>query len=167
MQKFTLTTKSKYQKVWSGVNGIIDAADAQRPYITSVLPLELTSIILGYSKYFGFTRKNISNIRLIGDGSLRMSDISNLLDIKSAEALSNTKTKTCLNVMIIALFLISNTRTNERIVVGSGDDGSIAFWELKYMIYQSFCIEKNAKYVIIPLLALFDCVRDVLSSLYL
>lgn len=37
-----------------------------------------------------------------------------------------------LNGYITALHLVQNGRTNEKLIVGGSDDGSLAFWSFEY-----------------------------------
>ncbi|KDQ62091.1 hypothetical protein JAAARDRAFT_29992 [Jaapia argillacea MUCL 33604] len=81
--------------------------------VTSMLPLDLDLIILGYS-----------------DGFIRRSSISQLVqgDIASSP---NEASDFPISGRVHTLHAIENERTSDRVIVGGGDDGSVAFWTLR------------------------------------
>ncbi|KAI5123100.1 hypothetical protein M0805_001456 [Coniferiporia weirii] len=80
------------------------------PRITSILPLRLASIIVGYS-----------------DGHLRSFSTQELVSSKGQDVSPSADAEP---FSVLSLFLIRDLRTNGSFVVGGGDDGSIGFWEL-------------------------------------
>ncbi|KAJ4498276.1 hypothetical protein C8R41DRAFT_877942 [Lentinula lateritia] len=84
--------------------------------LTVILPLDLNSIILGFS-----------------DGYLRQSSFLKLCDEKISSRDCSACSDLALDGKIVSLHLATNERTNVQYLVGGGDDGSIAIWttELK------------------------------------
>ncbi|KAJ3890399.1 hypothetical protein GG344DRAFT_49579 [Lentinula edodes] len=84
--------------------------------LTVILPLDLNSIILGFS-----------------DGYLRQSSFLKLCDEKLSSRDCSACSDLALDGKIVSLHLATNERTNVQYLVGGGDDGSIAIWttELK------------------------------------
>ncbi|KAI9511385.1 hypothetical protein F5148DRAFT_1323298 [Russula earlei] len=83
--------------------------------ITCLLPLEFTHVILGYS-----------------DGTIGRSSFANLVQLNSDLA-SEDRSDIPLNGCIVALHVVQNDQTGERLIVGGADDGSIAIWSLESM----------------------------------
>ncbi|KZT39908.1 WD40 repeat-like protein [Sistotremastrum suecicum HHB10207 ss-3] len=90
----------------------ISSLDSPEARITASLPLELNLIILGYS-----------------DGTVERSSLPDLLSplrgIKSPPHRSPKK----LNGAVVSLSRCRNSRTNQVLLVGGGDDGSIGIWD--------------------------------------
>ncbi|KAJ3814121.1 hypothetical protein F5876DRAFT_62555 [Lentinula aff. lateritia] len=84
--------------------------------LTVILPVDLDSIILGFS-----------------DGYLRQSSFLKLCDKKLSSRDCVACSDLALDGEIVSLHLATNERTNVKYLVGGGDDGSIAIWttELK------------------------------------
>ncbi|KAL6301983.1 hypothetical protein BKA93DRAFT_436971 [Sparassis latifolia] len=80
--------------------------------LTSLLPIELNHIIVGYS-----------------DGLLGRTSFRCLISSQGTQA-SEEKSDISLSDHIHALHLVQNERTKRRFVVGGGDDGSVAIWTL-------------------------------------
>ncbi|KAG5639736.1 hypothetical protein H0H81_000016 [Sphagnurus paluster] len=85
----------------------------QKAEITSLLPLELDIIVQGYN-----------------DGRLRQSSMLNMIGDSAKNSTSDKVSDLPLNGFVTALHLISNSSTKERLLVGGGDDGSVAFWTI-------------------------------------
>lgn len=84
-------------------------------YITCMLPLELTQIVLGYS-----------------DGTIGRSSFANLVQVNSKLAPEDVS-DVPLDGFIVGLHIAQNDRTGERLIVGGADDGSVAIWSLESM----------------------------------
>lgn len=68
---------------------------------------------------------------LSDDGHLRRSSLAQLYgQMQNTSVISS---EPALDGYIVALHVVQNSRTNERFIVGGADDGSIAFWALKYV----------------------------------
>ncbi|EGN97892.1 hypothetical protein SERLA73DRAFT_55174 [Serpula lacrymans var. lacrymans S7.3] len=91
---------------------LMKGSHAHSNRLTSILPLELNQIILGYS-----------------DGRIRLSSLSKLAE-KANKSIFEKTSDFPLDGFICSLHLVRNDRTKERFVVGGGDDGSIGTWSL-------------------------------------
>ena len=67
-----------------------------------------------------------------GNGIIRKTTLPDLLILDPASLPNPPHANTLQDAAILSLFLVHNERTQVPIVVGGGDDGSIAFWELRY-----------------------------------
>ncbi|KAH9891906.1 WD40 repeat-like protein [Cubamyces lactineus] len=85
-------------------------ASPSRSRISSLLPPELDAIVIGYA-----------------DGRLCR---SSLLSLAQNDSVTNQTSDFSLPGAILALDVVTNARTGERIVVGGADDGTIAMWSL-------------------------------------
>lgn len=65
-----------------------------------------------------------------GDGTIGRSSFPDLVQLNSVPAPGNIS-DIPLKGHVIGLHLIQNDRTGERLVVGGGDDGSVAIWSLE------------------------------------
>ncbi|KAK7689913.1 hypothetical protein QCA50_006552 [Cerrena zonata] len=96
--------------LWSAVSSKDTASEP--PQISVMLPLEMDDIIAGYS-----------------DGLICRSSLRDLVT-HSPEG-SKMKSDLPLSGAIITLHYISNTRTNQDLLIGGADDGGIAMWDLR------------------------------------
>ncbi|TFK48775.1 WD40 repeat-like protein [Heliocybe sulcata] len=80
-------------------------------FLTALLPLELDAIIAGYS-----------------DGFIRRSSLATLA-APPKNAAADLASDVSLNALVTSLFLVRNRRTSSQIIIGGGDDGSIACWD--------------------------------------
>ncbi|EPQ54828.1 WD40 repeat-like protein [Gloeophyllum trabeum ATCC 11539] len=78
--------------------------------LTALLPLELNLIITGYS-----------------DGYIKRSSLASLAADWTGS--SAKRSDAPLNAAVMSLFAVHNRRTSSRILVGGGDDGSVACWD--------------------------------------
>jgi WD repeat-containing protein 7 len=136
----TASNKQRSKTLWrsstlSGLNGSLTTKSTPKVNLTSVLPLELNTIILGYGPYlpcFTFHRAHKSFF-IPADGRLRQLSLAQMLTPGhlSPGGLGHNFVKVsdfAIGGSILTLHLVRNTRTRERFVVGGGDDGSISFW---------------------------------------
>ncbi|KAI0655440.1 WD40 repeat-like protein [Cubamyces menziesii] len=85
-------------------------ASPSKSRISSILPLELDTIVLGYT-----------------DGRLCRSSLHSLAQNDGATAQTSDFS---LPGAILALDAVTNARTGERVIVGGADDGTITMWSL-------------------------------------
>ena len=71
-----------------------------------------------------------------GNGFIRKTTFPDLLTLDPASLPNPPHDNSLLDAAILNFFLVHNETTQEPIVVGSGDDGSIAFWELRYVFFR-------------------------------
>ena len=64
---------------------------------------------------------------MTGDGSVEVSSFTKLSSTHNGTA-HEKSTNVSLNGSIASLFMVRNERTDERLLVGGADDGSIAIW---------------------------------------
>ncbi|KAJ7068638.1 hypothetical protein C8F01DRAFT_1118822 [Mycena amicta] len=84
-------------------------ASSGRSQQTSMLPLDVNSILLGRA-----------------DGTVQETSLADLCSISPNAALKASEIP--IGGTISALHVVQNSRTRERLIVAGGDDGSIAFW---------------------------------------
>ena len=72
-----------------------------------------------------------------GNGFIRKTTFPDLLTLDPASLPNPPHDNSLLDAAILNFFLVHNETTQEPIVVGGGDDGSIAFWELRYVLFRS------------------------------
>lgn len=65
------------------------------------------------------------------DGSLRKASLQELIQSNVSNPGTRSPAENNINAIVVGLHLVQNDRTMEQIIVGGGDDGSIAFWELR------------------------------------
>ncbi|KAI8986132.1 WD40 repeat-like protein [Trametes punicea] len=105
----TSPAKTKTRAVWKAR---MDAfASPITPRISCMLPLDVDLILLGHTDGH-LERRSLGKLVRNGHGPIQSSDSS-------------------LPGAILALDIIQNSRTGERVVAGGADDGSIAFWSLE------------------------------------
>ncbi|KAI0365315.1 WD40 repeat-like protein [Pilatotrama ljubarskyi] len=99
----------RHRALWKARTDAFCAQSQALPRISSVLPMELDLIVLGYT-----------------DGHLRRSSLP-----QSAPSSTNFATShLALPGPIVALEHVQNPRTGEHLIVGGADDGTIAIWSL-------------------------------------
>lgn len=97
--------------------------------MTSVLPLELSSFILGYSKFlYHICFRWISNNK-IDDGVIRRTSFTDVVCRGSVRSTSE-KVEKAIGVAILSLHLAKNEKTGKSFIIGGGDDGSVNFWDM-------------------------------------
>ena len=102
-----------------------------KPSPTAVLSLSLEHLVYGYGMHIpkhSFPRLP----RYSDDGHVRQSTFNDFISgtRSSASAISDTR----LSGSIVSLHQLLHPRTKESILVGGADDGSIAFWNLKFVV---------------------------------
>jgi hypothetical protein len=111
-----VSKKPTSQVVWQTRND--DHEGSSKVALTSSLPLELDSIIQGYS-----------------DGRIRQFSVAQIAtQFNSPPLLTSSALKTSdppRDGSIGGLHLVQNPRTREKYIVGGADDGSIAFWSTR------------------------------------
>ncbi|KAL0567058.1 hypothetical protein V5O48_014937, partial [Marasmius crinis-equi] len=88
-------------------------AKTSKTRLTAALPVDLNTILLGYS-----------------DGRLRQTSLIQACRKRSSEVTFSKISDQPLDGYVVWLQEVRNLRTNERLVVGGADDGSIAVWTL-------------------------------------
>lgn len=68
----------------------------------------------------------------LGNGLIRKSTLPDLISLEPSSLPNPPHDNTLHDSAVLSLFLVRNERTQEPIVIGGGDDGSIALWELRY-----------------------------------
>ncbi|KAL5501846.1 hypothetical protein ACEPAH_9107 [Sanghuangporus vaninii] len=110
------TIQEKWSSLWSSPS-LNEAQASISRRITSVLPMELASIIIGYN-----------------DGYIIRTSIDNLVCPKDDTSSSPSGS---INCAVLSLFSFKNIRTGQHLVVGGGDDGSVNFWALDTLKLQA------------------------------
>lgn len=102
-------------------------------FLTALLPLELNMIIAGYSvsAFLRLARWQWFNnaLRILGDGYIKRSSLAELAVDWLSSALKHSDVP--LNASVTSLFIVDNRRTSSRIILGGGDDGSVACWDFR------------------------------------
>ena len=93
-------------------------------YTSASLVTDTDSIVIGYSKSQLFATRCRTWLIFQGDGYLHRTSLSRMCSSSPAEITSDVP----LRGPITSLFPVENERTEERLIVGGADDGSIAFW---------------------------------------
>ncbi|KAI0354805.1 WD40 repeat-like protein [Trametes cingulata] len=101
--------KSRTHSLWKARTDAFAAQSQAAPRISSVLPIELDLLVLGYT-----------------DGHLRRSSLLESARNGSPSATSDF----ALPGPVLLLEHVQNPRTGERLIVGGADDGTIAIWSL-------------------------------------
>lgn len=126
--------------LWSSESAKPTEGSSKPPLqLTSMLPLEVDLIILGYSAAFYphslgvvYTDSDWG----LGGGCIRKTSFARMAYNNSnapgvePEPVSDIP----LDGFVTGLHLVYNERTKERFVIGGADDGSVAFWELEWAI---------------------------------
>jgi WD repeat-containing protein 7 len=73
---------------------------------------------------------HLADDHALGDGTIGRSSFANLVQLKSNLAPGDVS-DIPLNGSITALHITQNDQTGERLIVGGGDDGSVAIWSLE------------------------------------
>lgn len=120
-------TKPNAKPLWTASPPEKSAAGT--PRITAMLPLELSLIILAYSecKYsvyqFGFYIMFFE-----GNGHIRKSSLMDLVLRTDAIDL-----KPAFDAAILSLHIVRRDHPRKSVIVGGGDDGSINFWDFRWV----------------------------------
>ncbi|KAK7054386.1 hypothetical protein VNI00_003580 [Paramarasmius palmivorus] len=83
------------------------------PRLTACLTVDLDAIVLGYS-----------------DGKLRQCSLLQLCRKRLSQNPFDKVSEYTLDGFIVHLQVVKNMRTNERVIIGGADDGSVAIWTL-------------------------------------
>lgn len=111
-------------------------ATQSAPRISSALPLELDLIILGYSTSCSLTPQ-LTTDNMLADGRIRR---TSLLEGAQNSDASAQWSDFALPGAVLALDVVQNHRTGERVLVGGADDGTITIWALEYVVqYRGHC----------------------------
>ncbi|KAF9265238.1 WD40 repeat-like protein [Marasmius fiardii PR-910] len=81
--------------------------------LTASLPIDLNTILLGYS-----------------DGRVRQTSLMQICRKRSSEAVFSKVSDQPLDGYIVCLQEVRDLRTNDRLIMGGADDGSIAIWSI-------------------------------------
>jgi hypothetical protein len=73
--------------------------------------------------------------KLTGNGLIRKTTLPDLLILDPSSLPNPPHDNSLRDAAITKFLLVHNERTGEPTVVGGGDDGSIAFWELRYNLF--------------------------------
>lgn len=74
--------------------------------------------------------------RRLADGYLRLLSLEHLCQTSEAGSIPHDPIKRSdrpLSGYITGFHIVTNFRTSERYIVGGADDGSVAFWSMKYV----------------------------------
>ncbi|KAJ6624507.1 hypothetical protein B0H10DRAFT_2174467 [Mycena sp. CBHHK59/15] len=99
--------KPKSSVIWRASSG--KTGQAQAPHKTFILPLGLDTVLLGYM-----------------DGYLRQSSLAQMC--MPSSKIPQKSSEVPISGYVTGLHIVRNSRTREQLIVGGGDDGSIAFW---------------------------------------
>lgn len=120
--------QAKTRALWKARTDVFATQSA--PRISSTLPLELDLIILGYGTSRSLTPQLITD-NMLADGRIRRTTL--LGGAQNSDA-SAQWSDFALPGAVLALDVVQNHRTGERVLVGGADDGTIAIWALEYVV---------------------------------
>lgn len=122
------TIQEKRSSFWSASGtGVNRAQSSVMRRITSILPIELTSIVMGCGETQSRFNVGVTD-RKLDDGNIRKTSVNELVCPGDDSAFSLSGGIGC---AILSLFAFKNIRSGRHFIVGGGDDGSINFWELE------------------------------------
>lgn len=103
--------------------------------LTSVLPVELNCVLLGYSD--GHIRQTSLLCLLQRRYHVRPPPLSAFSPISGSDVLFDKVSDMSLPSSILNMHLVRNDRTGERFILGGTDDGGIAIWALESLKLQA------------------------------
>ncbi|KAG2130779.1 uncharacterized protein EDB93DRAFT_1179251 [Suillus bovinus] len=129
-----VSTKPQHRILWK-VQSPFSGTIPGEARLTSVLPVELNFILLGYSD--GHIRRTSLPCLLRRRHQAQSASLSAFSSISGSDVLFDKISDMSLPSSILNMHLIRNDRTGERYILGGTDDGGIAIWALESLKLQA------------------------------
>jgi hypothetical protein len=131
-----LETEPSFRTLWKAPAPRPTAA-ATATRLTCILPLELDLMVLGCGKSMHALAvpNQFTSFPFTGDGYLRKSSLRQLVGQGLSGATTDCVSDMPMRGYITSLHVVQNDRTGEKFILGGADDGSIAFWDMKWVLH--------------------------------
>ncbi|THU84458.1 WD40 repeat-like protein [Dendrothele bispora CBS 962.96] len=117
-EKDSKDSKNTLSVLWRNQSATFqsESSPSKTGVLTAMMPISVSTVVLGFS-----------------DGRLRQTTLTKICQNPGANPGSNyfgKVSEVSLGAPIVSLHIAKNERTKERLIVGGGDDGSVAIWNM-------------------------------------